>query len=86
MDATATADLFTAYVALEDAAEGIYRGDDAVRTYSTSILYTIARGRVAEAAALVLELADDLEAAADDADDAAQERMIAAVRNARAAL
>ena len=87
MTATATADLFTAYVALENAAEGIYGGDDAIRTYSTSILYFTARGYVTRAAELVLELADDLEAAADDtADAAAQERMIAAVRDARAAL
>lgn len=81
-----TTALFTAYVALEDAAKDIYGGDALVRTYSTSVLYFTARGYYTRAAELVLDLADDLEAAADDAVDAAQERMIAAVRDARAAL
>lgn len=86
MTARPTTALFAAYVALENAAGGIYGGDDAIRTYSTSILYFTARGYFTRASELVLELADDLEAAADDADAAAQERMITAVRDARAAL
>lgn len=88
MNTTATTALFTAYVALENAAEGIYGGEDLTRAYSTSILYFTARGYITRAAELVLDLADDLETAADDtdADDAAQECVTTAVRDARAAL
>lgn len=84
MNATATTALFQAYVLLEDAAELVYRGDDVISTYSTSILYFVARGKIAKATELVLTVADELEEAAEGAD--AQERVIAAVRDARAAL